>query len=217
MDLLNFKAAIFDLDGTLVESEPAWLHAKAEYARSEGIVLPAGALERYIGRRLSDFVGDYPGSRVSDRGRAEAIARIETLAEAAMPDMEKPMPGAASLARFCGVSGLRLAVCSSAPLRFISAALERLEIADLFEVSVSAAEMAQGKPHPAPYLKTLDHLGIAASKTVAFEDSWPGARSASDAGVFTIAVGPGCTGETFTFCDARFESAGEVIASLETG
>jgi HAD superfamily hydrolase (TIGR01509 family) len=211
VNLPDFKAAIFDLDGTLVESEPAWLHAKAEYASSEGIALPAGAQERYIGRRLSDFVGDYPGSMEP----VEAIARIEALAEDAMPEMARPMPGAVELVRLCRDAGLALAVCSSAPLRFISAALERLEIVDLFEVLVSAADMAQGKPHPAPYLKTLDLMGVAAAEAVAFEDSLPGAQSGCYAGIFTVAIGPGCTGAAFAFCDARFESAGAVVSALQ--
>ena len=71
---------------------------------------------------------------------------------------------------------------------------------------VSAADLPRGKPDALPYRATLEGLGLEAAQVCAFEDSLPGARSAVEAGLWTVAVGPDCMGPAFGFCQLQAPS-----------
>ena len=70
---------------------------------------------------------------------------------------------------------------------------------------------AVGKPDPLPFLTTLDRLGLAARDAFAIEDSVPGARAATGAGLFTLAIGAGCTAPAYDFCHHQAENYAGLI------
>lgn len=88
-----------------------------------------------------------------------------------------------------------------------------LGIGDVVELAVSGAELPVGKPDPLPFLTTLDALALPAAQAFAVEDSVPGARAAQGAGMFIVAVGPGCTGPAYDFCPLRAESYADLTTA----
>lgn len=206
-DPAGFRAAIFDLDGTLVHSEPAWEEAKIIVARRYGATPSRALLDAYVGRGLAGFLDDLFGTRLPAHTHRKLGDEIGAEADHLLPRMREPVPGAAAFLQHLHRQGLRIAVCSSSPRRHILAALDHLGLLDAVEAIVSGAELPRGKPDPLPFVTTLALLDLPARRVFAVEDSLPGARSAHGAGLVTLAIGPGCTSRPeFGFCAHRAET-----------
>ncbi len=188
IDLSSIKALIFDLDGTLVETEHMWAVVKSEVAGQRQRIPSETELSAFVGRSLSAFARDFIGAR-DQIEIEEIVSDITELAAAKLPQMIRPIPGAASLVREASELGLRIAICSSAPHWAIRVGLEALAVSELVERSISAAEMDEGKPGMRPYVETLSSLRIEPGQAIAFEDSISGITSSTAAGIGTIALG----------------------------
>jgi sugar-phosphatase len=190
MRLTDLSALIFDLDGTLVISEPAWEAAKREVLGRYGITPSQAFLDDYVGRGLRGFLSAAFGAELTDADRSRIGAEIGAVADRLLPVMRQPIPGAAEFLHDCHAAGLRIALCSSSPRRHILAALAQLGVTDLAEVIVSGAELPRGKPDPLPYLESLAALGLPPAQAAAVEDAAPGFQSAREAGLPVIGIGP---------------------------
>jgi hypothetical protein len=119
--------------------------------------------------------------------------------------------------------GLKLALCTSSDTALMNAVLESLDLVDVFEVTHSAEHDEFGKPHPMPYLKTAQKLGVEPSACVAIEDSVNGAVSARAAQMKVVAVpDPADAGDgRFGFVDLSIESLvqfdSEMLKAIENG
>ena len=202
VDLTRFEAAAFDLDGTLVDSEPAWEKAKRVVAERYGLPVTDAQIAASVGRSMDELVAQVFAP--ADATAARAIEE-EIFAEGAiwLQQVRQPIPGAADFLRDLHGRGLRIALCSSAPERFIRDALAQLGVLELVELIVSADPLPRRKPDPYPYLLTAEGLGLSPDRIIGFEDAIPGARSAKGAGLFTAAVGPEALSAAFAFCDLQ--------------
>lgn len=201
-----YRAAIFDLDGTLVHSEHVWEKAKIEVTARYGKRPSRELLDAHVGRGLKDFLDELFGMPLTPDMRRLIGDQIGAEADLWLDKMREPVPGAREWLLSLAEAGLRIAICSSSPRRHIEGAVEMLEIGDVVELSVSGAELPVGKPDPLPFRKALEGLGLAPAEAFAVEDSVPGAAAATAAGLFTLAIGPGCTGPGYHFCHFRSES-----------
>ena len=207
-----FRAAIFDLDGLLIDSEPLWQQAEIECFGEVGVSLTRRQAQETLGLRSDEVVclrfdeygwdeEAHPLEKVEERIIERVVELIETDG--------KPMPGVYEALDFVQAAGLRLAVASSSRVRVIEAALQALEIADRFELTHSAELELLGKPHPGVYLTTARRLDLPPAACVAFEDSPAGLESAKEAGMACIAIPDhSVTG------NSHFERADLVLSSL---
>lgn len=190
MNLTRFRAAIFDLDGTLVHSEPAWEAAKRVVMARLGVEVPQATYDAFVGRGLRGFLTEVLGNDLTDTRRAELANEIGAEADVLLPLLRQPVPGAAqSVIRLVDL-GLRIAVCSSSPRRHIVAALAHLGLEGRVGVIVSGADLPRGKPDPLPYLETLRLLHLGPVEAFAVEDALPGVISAHAAGLAVVGIGP---------------------------
>lgn len=206
IDLTRHSAAIFDLDGTLAQSENVWEAAKVDVARRYGLVPSRKLLDAHIGRGLKGSFDELFGQSLSPASHRETSDQIVVLADAMMPSMRKPVPGARELLCRLHDNGKRIAICSSSPRLHIADALAMLGISQRIEVVVSAAELPLGMPAPLPFSTTLAILALPAAEAGVFEGSLPGGQSAHAAGIAVFAVGSGCTVPEFAFCRVQAES-----------
>jgi HAD superfamily hydrolase (TIGR01509 family) len=114
------------------------------------------------------------------------------------------IPGAGEAVRRLDAAGYRLAVASSSNRELIDAVLRRLELAALFEVTVSSEEVERGKPAPDVYLETARRLDVEPARCVAVEDSASGIRAARAAGMHVIA-----------YPNQHYPPAADVLASAD--
>lgn len=205
------RAAIFDMDGLLLESESRWRRAEREVTAELGVPITEADLEATMGIRMADVAARwfdaYPWTmpptphEVAER----VVDRVVELTAGATA-----LPGVAEAIDLCERRGLELALCSSSASRLIDATLARLGLSERFAVIHSAEHDEFGKPHPMPYLETAAALEVSPSECVVFEDSFSGCLSAKAAGMVTVAVP-----EDATRGDVRFGVADLVLGSLE--
>lgn len=182
---------LFDLDGTLVDSEILTDRAIAEALAEDGVADAALPPSETRGRTWTDIAAAlvlrYRVSGAALEARLEA--RWLALAEADIP----PIPGAPEALAAASAS-LPLAVVSSSPRAVIDAFLLRLG-ADAHvapNARVGAGEPARAKPAPDGFLMAADRLGVAPAECLVFEDSRAGLEAARDAGMARIAVLHAC-------------------------
>ena len=173
-----FAAVLFDLDGTLVDSTPAVVRSWSGWARDRG--LPEPDLVGNHGRPAADLVRKMVAPRDFDAALAEFAAR-----EVADVDGIVPMPGAAEF--FAAVPEHRLAVVTSG-VRALATARLRAAGFPLPAVLVTFDDVENGKPHPEPFLRAAQRLGVRPADCLAVEDAPPGLAAARAAGCATLAL-----------------------------
>lgn len=183
------EAAIFDLDGLLIDSEPLWRRAEVEIFATVGLVLEEDECEVTTGLRVDEVVAYRHRERPWDPPRLEEIAGLIVDRVTGLVETEGvAKDGGARAVALCEAAGLRLALASSSHERLIHAALRRLGLAERFEVVLSAQHERWGKPHPAVFLSTAERLGVPPAACVVLEDSVNGVIAAKAARMRCLAV-----------------------------
>lgn len=205
------KAAIFDMDGLLIDSEPMWTEAAREVMQKVNFEITEALKLQTTGLSIKLFL-DYchqiqPWNTPSFEELESAI--LEKAHHTILANAEA-MPGAIALVKELKSQGLKLAVASASHMELIEGVLRRLEIIDYFDTWHSGELEEFTKPHPAVYLTTATKLGVLPEECVAFEDSHAGLRAAHAAGMVTISV-PAME----VFDDPKFNMAHYKINSLE--
>ncbi|HAM44899.1 MAG TPA: HAD family hydrolase [Propionibacteriaceae bacterium] len=185
------SVVVFDMDGTLTDTEAVWDEVRRGLAAADGRPWPEGATRAMMGMSTQEW-STYLSEVVGLTGTAEDSATrtihglLEHFGEGRMP----VLPGAiASVRRMA--TRWRLGLASSSPRILIDAGIERLGIGDVIEVSLSTEELnGAGKPAPDVYLEVCRRLGADPRRSIAVEDSTNGIGAAVAAGMIVVAVPP---------------------------
>ena len=181
------RFVIFDLDGTLIESEQIWRDVRHAFVVEHGGRWLDGAQEKMIGMRTTEwaqYMHDDLGVALQPDAIAEQV--VDAVAQRLAEDVPI-LPGAAeALARLAAAFSLGLA--TSAARAVAQTALTVTGWQKYFEVVVSADDVARGKPAPDVYLRSLQLMKADPRQTAAVEDSANGIRSAYAAGLAVIAI-----------------------------
>jgi HAD superfamily hydrolase (TIGR01509 family) len=177
---------IFDLDGTLVETEQVWRDVRRDFVVTHAGRWNDGAAAMMIGMRTNEwarYIHEDLGvsldeSAIADEVIAGVIARLRKV---------PILPGASEALDRLGRT-FRLGLATSAALPVANAILAGTGWRERFSVVVSADEVPRGKPAPDVYLRALDLLDATPDRAAAVEDSANGIRAAYNAGLRVIAV-----------------------------
>jgi HAD superfamily hydrolase (TIGR01509 family) len=203
---VSLAAVLFDMDGTLTDSEPVWDAALRELARWLGGSLSDQARRATVGTNVAVSVGIV--HRDVGRPDADPVASGQKLVAEAAARFARGLvwqPGARELVDAVRAAGIPTALVTNTERALTRLALWPL-VDELFDVSVCGDEVAHSKPAPDPYAKAIALLGVAPGSAVAIEDSPTGVASASAAGCVVLAV-PGAeaqvpSGPGRTFADS---------------
>jgi sugar-phosphatase len=185
----SFDAAIFDMDGLLIDSEPFWRIAEMEVFSEMGITLSDEECGLTAGLRTRLVVEHWLERRPWDvelHPVADVTVRINQRVVELVRDGGAPKEGVQHALDFMRARGLRLALASSSNMPVIEAALARIGIAEAFEVVHSADFEKHSKPAPDVYLGAARRLGVEPGRCIALEDSYPGTDAAKAAGMVCI-------------------------------
>ncbi len=179
------KAVFWDMDGTLVDSEPLHEAALVAALRSVGIAPPTDLHERVLGvsagpvyAMLRDEFGlDLPFDDWIVRKYSHYLPLTETL---------KPRPGAIEIFNELRERGVAQAVVSNSDRLIVDANLRVVGLSYPGMKTVSRNDVREGKPHPEPFLRAAWLAGIEPGEAIAIDDSWTGAQAALAAGMKTI-------------------------------
>lgn len=181
------SAILFDLDGTIVNSDPLHFQTWQEVLLEFGISVDRAFYQQYIsGRQNSEIVGDVLPQLSLEEGLKVAEAKEARFRQ--LGARLQPMEGLLSLLDWLASQQIELAVVTNAPRANARFMLEALRLTSVFSTVVLAEEAARGKPDPAPYLLALERLNVNSDEAIAFEDSPSGIISATEAGLYTIGV-----------------------------
>jgi phosphoglycolate phosphatase len=206
MNLKPGAALLFDIDGTLADTDPLHLEAfnrtfapfghhfdKARFA----LELQGKANEAIAARFVPHLPPDEQNAiMASKEALFRALARTQIHA----------VPGLFALLDLADSHAIPMAAVTNAPRPNADLILNGLGIYNRFKVIVIGDELAHGKPHPLPYLEGLRLLGATAAHSMAFEDSRTGIASATAAGLATIGI-------RTSLAPADMQAAGAIISA----
>ena len=205
------KAAIFDMDGLLIDSEAIWTDAAREVMQKIHFDLTHALRLQTTGLSTKLFLEFcYQVQPWNTPSLEELEADITKLAHKRILSEALPMPGAIHLVKTLHSQGLKLAVASASHMYLIEGVLKKMELLAYFDTWHSGQLEEFTKPHPAVYLATAKKLNVLPQECLAFEDSFAGLRSAHAAGMVTISVP-----SVETFDHPQFDLADFKINSLE--
>jgi HAD superfamily hydrolase (TIGR01509 family) len=200
-------ALLFDLDGTLVDSDAIHLAAFQRVFAPLGVAVDQVTYNRSIHGSSNDRIGKLFLPHLTPELQRAALEEKEAVYRANLADIE-PIPGAPELLDFADRLGLGRAVVTNAPRANVEAALAALGLAARLSIVVVGSELERSKPDPLPYLRGLELTKAAACRSVAFEDSPPGVRSAAAAGLAVVGI-------TSSLDEASLIEAGALFAAAD--
>ena len=180
-------ALLFDLDGTLVDTDHLHVGAYATLLAETGRTLSTDDYRAHVMGAPNDAIMEYLFPEHPPAAQVALLERKEELVRAGMGRLT-PTPGLLDLLGWAADHAVPCGVVTNAPRANAAMMLAGIGLADRFPVLVIGDELARGKPDPLPYLTGLRLLGAEAARAVAFEDSRSGIRAAVAAGIYTVGL-----------------------------
>lgn len=181
-------AILFDLDGTLVNTDPLHFQAWQEMLLNHGLEIDKAFYQTRISGRLNPIIIQdiLPHLTLAEGEKfaEDKEARFRELA----PSL-KPLAGLEKILDWTKEYGLKTGLVTNAPRKNVDFMLVTLELTEIFDaVFVAEEDVSEGKPDPAIYKLALERLDITPETALAFEDSPSGISSAVGAGIRTIGI-----------------------------
>ena len=190
MDTPSLQAALFDMDGTLIDSEPYWLLAETELVESFGGSWSHEQGLALVGSGLWDSAAALRNAGV-DLELRDIIDRLSTRVRQQLSQQMPWRPGAREILAEIHRHQIPTALVTMSfreNAEFIATAMSAELGTTAFDTIVAGDDVSEPKPNPEPYLTAAESLGVDIHHCVAFEDSVFGAASALSAGALTIGI-----------------------------
>ncbi len=181
------SAILFDMDGTLIDSEPLWLKAEIEVMAEVGchwdeqdqincLGGPAERTERYMQERSQNI-----------KPYGYFINRLHEVMRARITNELDLIPNALTLLKECKDAGIKTALVTASSRDLMTIVLKRFP-PGTFDVVVSGDDVEKSKPDPAPYLLAAKQLSVDILKCLVLEDSLTGVQSGLSSGAKVIGI-----------------------------
>lgn len=181
-------AALWDMDGVLVESAPfhfvAWQRIWAEM----GLSVSEADFRKNFGQRNDTIIHDMLGEDVAMEMINSIGSKKEVYYRDAVKGHVEALRGAIDLLRALRADGFRCAIASAAPRANVELILSELGVSALFDALVSYEDVTRGKPDPQVYLLAAQRVSVAPLRCLVLEDAVAGVEGAKAAGMACIAV-----------------------------
>ena len=183
---MDKQFAIFDMDGTLIDSMIFWKNLASEYLSSKGVKsIPTDILERIKPMTMSESVVLFKQEfGLSGDPEAEMNAMMKEHYKSDIP----LKPGVQEYLQMLHNSGVRMCVASATAEHLMESCLTRLGVRDCFEFLLSCETVGAGKRSPLVYHSSAERLGATAREIAVYEDALYAVQTAKDAGYYVVGV-----------------------------
>ncbi|WP_204141822.1 HAD family phosphatase [Halomicronema sp. CCY15110] len=182
------QAVLFDLDGTLTNTDPIHIKVWRDILEPEGYTVDDDFFKEHISGRLNEYlIKELLPHLSAAEGEQLAVDKEATFRELAASELTR-MPGFDELYDWIKRQGLKTAVVTNAPRANAEFVLQILQLESAFDFLLIAGELPRSKPDPLPYQTALDRFEISAGDAIVFEDSKTGIQSAVSAQIPTMGV-----------------------------
>ena len=189
IDLLNgYKAVIFDMDGTIVDSIPYHEKAWLLFLKKYGIDINESEFRDQNHGTIDEMILHFFGNNISKKRITELGLEKESLYRELFIDHIKEINGLTNFLLELSNNGFKIALATNSDIPNIEFIMNCLGIGKYFDCITGGHEVIRGKPDPEIYLLTLDRLKVSKQEAIVFEDSKGGVISASSAGLGIIGI-----------------------------
>jgi len=204
-------AAVFDMDGVLVDSNPHHVAKWAELLKTRKIPFdPEDLPGQVLGQRNDHAFRYFFGPDLSQEEMRRLEIKLEENFRQAFAPHARPLPGLEDLIHELQAADIPMAVASSAMRENVEFVVEALGFQPFFKILLSGEDVRLPKPHPEIYLKAAQRLQVEPADCVAFEDSFVGIEAVKAAGMKCVAIA-----STFDLADLRKTGADCVVSSFQ--
>jgi HAD superfamily hydrolase (TIGR01509 family) len=184
----NIEAAIFDMDGTLIDSMWLWKAIDIEYLGKHNLELPEDLQKEIEGMSFSE-TAQYFKNRFNIKEDVEAIKQEWNSMAADYYRHKVPLKESVEkLLIELKHNNIKLGIGTSNSNELVSIIMEKNEFENIFESVRTSCEVEKGKPHPDIFLKVAEDLGVKPENCIVFEDIPNGLKAANNAGMRSVAI-----------------------------
>lgn len=189
IQLSNYKAVIFDMDGVLIDSEPLWKIAMEQAFQKVGVHLERKQFAQTVGLRIDEVIRywrarfpweDYSNEEVEKFILEELKHLIQTHG--------KPLTGVVETLAYLKENGIKIGLATSSYEQLIHFNLRQLQLEKYFDFTHSAENEEYGKPHPSVYLTCAKRLGVSPLECLVIEDSFTGVLAGKAARMDVVVI-----------------------------
>lgn len=185
---MKIKGAVFDADGTLLDSMPVWMELGDRYLKNLGIDPEKGLGDKLFAMTMEEGAAYLKESCKLDKEIAEIIDEINSIIKNYY-FLEVPLkPGAAELLEWMKSAGIKASVATATDKELICGAFDRLGITPYFTEIFTCTQVGAGKENPLIYRTAARCMGTKEEETCVLEDALHGLLTAKKAGFYTIGV-----------------------------
>jgi HAD superfamily hydrolase (TIGR01509 family) len=199
-------ALLFDLDGTLVDTDALHLTAFQAVLATHGVSLTKAQYVEKIMGSSNALIGEAFLPHLSLAERDATIGAKEEAFRQMLGEL-KPVAGVIALLDYAEAEGIGCAIVTNAPRANAEIVLKALGLASRLPIQVIGGELARAKPDPLPYLTGLELTGADATHSIAFEDSLSGLTAAVGAGLTVVGMATTLSEATLIRAGATFAAA----------
>jgi HAD superfamily hydrolase (TIGR01509 family) len=182
------SALLFDLDGTIVDTDPLHFLTWQEMMQSYGLAIDSSFYKEHFSGRLNIQIIQDLLPQLSPAEGEQLSQFKEATFRARAASVLKPLPGLIDILDWADQQQLKRAAVTNAPRANAKQMLQTLSIEDRLPIVILGEELERGKPDPLPYQTALERLEVQPEQAIAFEDSPSGVKSAIGAGIVTVGI-----------------------------
>lgn len=189
LNINEFEAVIFDMDGVLVDSEPIWKVAMEEAFHSVGCKLTREDFQKTVGLRIDEVISYwYKIAPWENETEKEVEQLIIQKMVAFLSESAKPLVGVVEMLRYLKNKGIKIGLATSSYRILVDTIVATCSLSEYFDVLHTAEEEEFGKPHPAVYLTAAKMLEVNPLKCLVIEDSINGVISGKAARMHVVCI-----------------------------